>query len=417
MRFQTLLLVTLMAGWGVGAMYAGLVSGTLPLIQQELSLNPEEAGRVLSSWLLGMLLGASGLGYLADKLGRKLSLLVSTALMGVFTPLSAVARGWLDLSLYRVLAGAGNAGYMVTASVLLAEYAPVKVRGRQVALLESMWALGWLVALLLSRLIAPYYGWRAVFALSSAALALLPILSLTVPESLRFLVAKGRLEEAGTLAKRLGLELPERAPTARRGVRDLLKPPYLRRTLMLWTHWFMIVFTYWGIFLWLPSILYARGIPLVRSLDYAIAITIAQLPGYLSGAYLIEVIGRKPVLALYMLLAGVASFGMWLSASDFEALVWGVLVSFFNLGAWGITYAYTPELYPTELRGTGSGWANAFGRIGGILGPYLAGLLIQAYGNPFTPFSLFVVGHLISAAVVFTLGVETRGKTLECISQ
>jgi putative MFS transporter len=417
MRFQTLLLTTLMVGWGVGAMYAGLVSGTLPLIQQELSLSPEEAGRVLSSWLLGMLLGASGLGYLADRLGRKLSLLVSTALMGVFTPLSAAARGWLDLSLYRVLAGAGNAGYMVTASVLLAEYAPTKVRGRQVALLESAWAFGWLAALLLSRLIAPNYGWRVVFALSGAALALLPALLASVPESLRFLVARGRLEEAEKLARKLGLELPERAPAARRGVRDLLKPPYSRRTLMLWTHWFMIVFTYWGIFLWLPSILYARGVPFVRSLDYAIAITLAQLPGYLSGAYLIEVLGRKPVLALYMLLAGAASLGMWLSASDFEALVWGVLVSFFNLGAWGVTYAYTPELYPTDLRGTGSGWANAFGRIGGILGPYLAGVLIQAYGNPFTPFSLFVVGHLISAAVVAALGVETKGKTLESISR
>lgn len=417
MRFQTLLLATLMAGWGVGAMYAGLVSGTLPLIQQELSLSPEEAGRVLSSWLLGMLLGASGLGYLADRLGRKLSLLVSTALMGVFTPLSAAARGWLDLSLYRVLAGAGNAGYMVTASVLLAEYAPTKVRGRQVALLESAWAFGWLAALLLSRLIAPSYGWRAVFALSGAALALLPALLASVPESLKFLVARGRLEEAEKLARKLGLELPERSPAARRGVRDLLKPPYSRRTLMLWTHWFMIVFTYWGIFLWLPSILYARGVPFVRSLDYAIAITLAQLPGYLSGAYLIEVLGRKPVLALYMLLAGAASLGMWLSASDFEALVWGVLVSFFNLGAWGVTYAYTPELYPTDLRGTGSGWANAFGRMGGILGPYLAGVLIQAYGNPFTPFSLFVVGHLISAAVVAALGVETKGKTLESISR
>jgi hypothetical protein len=108
---------------------------------------------------------------------------------------------------------------------------------------------------------------------------------------------------------------------------------------------------------------------------------------------------------------------MWLSASDFEALVWGVLVSFFNLGAWGVTYAYTPELYPTDLRGTGSEWANAFGRMGGILGPYLAGVLIQAYGNPFTPFSLFVVGHLISAAVVAALGVETKGKTLESISR
>lgn len=416
MRFQTLLLAVLMAGWGVGAMYAGLVSGTLPLIQQELGLSPEEAGRVLSSWLFGMLLGASGLGYLADKIGRKLSLLASAALMGVFTPLSASARGWLDLSLYRVLAGAGNAGYMVTASVLLAEYAPTRVRGRQVALLESAWAFGWLAALLLSRLAAPQYGWRTVFAASSAALALLPLL-LSIPESLRFLVARGRLGEAEQLAKKLGLEVPERAPVSRRSVKDLLKPPYSRRTLMLWTHWFMIVFTYWGIFLWLPSILYARGLPFVRSLDYAIAITLAQLPGYLSGAYLIEVFGRKPVLTSYMLVAGVASLGMWLSASELEALVWGILVSFFNLGAWGVTYAYTPELYPTELRGTGSGWANAFGRVGGILGPYLAGILIQAYGNPLTPFALFVAGHLASAIAVAALGIETKGKTLESVSQ
>jgi len=413
MSFQTLLLVTLMVGWGIGAMYAGLVSGTLSLIQQELGLSPEEAGRVLSSWLLGMLLGASTLGYLADRLGRRPSLVVSTALMGVFTPLSTAARGWLDLSLYRILAGAGNAGYMVTASVLLAEYAPTRVRGRQVALLESAWAFGWLAALLLSRLIAPYYGWRAVFAASGAALAFLPLLALTVPESLRFLVVKGRLGEAESIARRLGLEVPERAPAERRSVRALLKPPYLRRTAMLWMHWFMIVFTYWGIFLWLPAILYARGLPLVRSLDYAIAITLAQLPGYLSGAYLIEIFGRKVLLAFYMLAAGGASLGMWLSASDFEMLVWGVLVSFFNLGAWGVTYAYTPELYPTELRGTGSGWANSFGRVGGILGPYVAGALIQAYGNPLAPFTVFVVGHFISAAVVAALGVETKGKALE----
>ena len=226
-------------------------------------------------------------------------------------------------------------------------------------------------------------------------------------------MVKGRLGEAESIARRLGLEVPERAPAERRSVRALLKPPYLRRTAMLWMHWFMIVFTYWGIFLWLPAILYARGLPLVRSLDYAIAITLAQLPGYLSGAYLIEIFGRKVLLAFYMLAAGGASLGMWLSASDFEMLVWGVLVSFFNLGAWGVTYAYTPELYPTELRGTGSGWANSFGRVGGILGPYVAGALIQAYGNPLAPFTVFVVGHFISAAVVAALGVETKGKALE----
>ncbi len=412
-RFEHRLLAILMVGWGVGAMYAGLVSGMLPLIRAEMGLNPEEAGRVLSSWLLGMLLGASLLGYTADKLGRKTALLASTALMEVFTPLSAAARSWLDLSTYRVLAGAGNAGYMVTASVLMSEYAPTRVRGRSVALLESAWAFGWLAALLLSRILAPAYGWRMVFAVSASALVTLPLFYLLIPESVRFLISKGRVEEARALSEKLGVKLPETRPPRRGSLRDLLAKPYVRRTAMLWVHWFIIVLTYWGIFLWLTDILFARGIPFVRSLDYSIAITLAQIPGYLSTAYLIEILGRKWVLAGYMLGAGIASLGLWLAALEVEVLVWGVLVSFFNLGAWGITYAYTPELYPTELRGTGSGWANAVGRVGGIIGPYVAGALILFYGEPVAPFALFAASHLISATVVSLLGVETKGKSLE----
>lgn len=394
-------------------MFAGLVSGTLPLIRNELKLTPEEAGRVLSAWLLGMLLGASIFGFLADRFGRKIALTLSAAAMGVFTPLSALASSWLDLAVYRVFAGAGNAGYMVTASVLLSEYAPTGVRGRRVAILESAWAFGWLAALLLSRLLAPLYGWRTVFAVSSAALALLPILYRFVPESVRFLVARGRRDEAASLAEVMGVEVPQPEPAARASLKDLVREPYTRRTIMLWAHWFCLVLAYWGIFLWLTDILYSRGIPFVRSLEYSIAITLAQIPGYLSAAYLIEVVGRKWSLAGYMLGAAVASAGLWVSASDVEVLVWGALVSFFNLGAWGITYAYTPELYPTRLRGTGSGWANSFGRVGGILGPYIAGLLIQAYGSPLAPFALFAAAHVISASVVAALGVETRGKPLE----
>ena len=414
--FESKLLLVLMLGWAVGALYAGLVSGTLPLIRSELALSPEEAGRVLSAWLLGMLLGASLLGYVADRVGRKPALLASLALMGTFTPLSAAARGWLDLAAFRVLAGAGNAGYMVTASVLMSEYAPTRVRGRSVALLESAWAFGWLAALVLSRVLAPAHGWRAVFAASSAALALLPALYALVPESLRYLVASGKEPEARRLAGRLGVQVPQVGRERGAGVRDILRPPYARRTVMLWVHWFMVVLTYWGIFLWLTDILYARGLPFVRSLDYSIAITIAQIPGYLSGAYLIEVLGRRWTLAGYMAGAGLASLGMWLASTNEQVLLWGILVSFFNLGAWGITYAYTPELYPTRLRGTGSGWANAFGRVGGIAGPYLAGALMQAYGSPLAPFSLFAASHLASAAVVAALGLETKGRALEEVS-
>jgi len=409
------LLLLLFAGWAVGAMCAGIVSGTLTLIKGELGLTGEEAGRVLSSWLLGMLLGAFAVGYLADKAGRRVAVLASMTLMGVFTAMSAVARGWLDLSLYRILAGAGNAGYMVSASVLMSEYAPTAARGRLVALLESAWALGWLAALILSRVIAPVHGWRPVFLSALVAVAVAALLYFTLPESLRYLVSRGRVEEARALSELLGVPLPPRE--AERGrLSELLKGVYLRRTVMLWVHWFAIALTYWGIFLWLPDMLYARGLSFAKSLEYAIAITLAQIPGYLSAAYLIEMAGRKPVLAVYMLLAGLASLGVLHAATPVDLLIWGALVSFFNLGAWGVTYAYTPELYPTRLRGTGSGWANSFGRVGGIVGPYAAGLMMQLYGDPLAPFTVFAALHLVSAAAVLLLGVETKGRRLEEIS-
>jgi putative MFS transporter len=409
------LLLLLFVGWAVGAMCAGIVSGTLTLIRGELGLTSEEAGRVLSSWLLGMLLGAFAVGYVADRVGRRLAVLASMSLMGVFTAASAAARGWLDLSLYRVLAGAGNAGYMVSASVLMSEYAPASARGKLVALLESSWALGWLAALILSRVIAPVHGWRPVFLSALAAVAVAALLYYTLPESLRYLVARSRVEEARALSERLGVPLPP-GEAGRGRISELVRKPYLRRTVMLWVHWFAIALTYWGIFLWLPDMLYARGLGFAKSLEYAIAITLAQVPGYLSAAYLIEAVGRKPVLAAYMLLAGLASLGVLRSATPADLLLWGSLVSFFNLGAWGVTYAYTPELYPTRLRGTGSGWANSFGRIGGMVGPYVAGLTMQLYGDPLAPFTVFAALHLVSAVAVLLLGVETRGRRLEEIS-
>lgn len=409
------LLLLLFVGWAVGAMCAGIVSGTLTLIKSELGLTSEEAGRVLSSWLLGMLFGALALGYMADKAGRRLAVLVSMTLMGVFTAASSAAGSWLDLSLYRILAGAGNAGYMVSASVLMSEYAPTSARGKLVALLESAWAFGWLAALILSRVIAPVHGWRPVFLSALAAVAVAALLYLTLPESLRYLVSKGRVEEARVISELLGVPLPP-GEAGRGRVSELLSGPYLRRTVMLWVHWFAIALTYWGIFLWLPDMLYARGLGFAKSLEYAIAIALAQIPGYLSAAYLVEAVGRKPVLAAYMLLAGLASVGVLLAATPADLLLWGALVSFFNLGAWGVTYAYTPELYPTRLRGTGSGWANSFGRVGGMVGPYVAGLMMQLYGDPLAPFTVFAALHLVSAAAVLLLGVETKGRRLEEVS-
>ena len=418
-KFHLVLLGVLMLGWAFDSMNSGLISGTLTLIIKDLAFTPEETGRVLSSWLFGMLIGALTLGFIGDNIGRKKTSILALALMGLFSWASFTATGWLDLSLYRLLAGMGAAGYMVVASTLLTEYSPAEVRGGLIAFLESAWAFGWLVALLLARIIAPSLGWRPVFNASLATLALIPLIMIIVPESIRFLVFKGRVKEAEKIVKEVGLliDIPKIKEKEKGSLSELFKGVYFKRTVMLWIHWFCIVLAYWGIFLWLPHILYTRGISYIKSLQYSLLITLAQIPGYWSAAVLIDKIGRKKVLASYMTLAGVGSLLFWTATSNLEALLWASMISFFNLGAWGVTYAYTPELYPTRLRATASGWANSIGRIGGILGPYIAGLLIQTTGDPLYPFILFASVHFVSAIIVTILGEETKMRELEEISK
>lgn len=417
-KFHLLLLLILMVGWTLDSMNSGIISGTLTLIIKELKMTSEQAGTVLSSWLVGMLFGAFLIGFMGDRVGRKTAIVSSLFLMGLFSAASALVKQWEELALYRFFAGIGSAGYMVAASTLLSEYAPREVRGRMVAILESAWALGWLASLLLARMVAPSIGWRPVFSAGLLTLILVPVVWLAIPESIRYLLNKGKEKEARKIAKKIGLrDLPYEEITEKPKLSELFRGEYLRRTVMLWIHWFCIVLAYWGIFLWLPHILYARGIAYVRSLEYAIAITLAQIPGYLSAAYLIEKIGRKKTLTAYMALAGLGSFFFWSATSDLESLLFAVAISFFNLGAWGVTYAYTPELYPTRLRATGSGWANSIGRVGGILGPYIVGYLLSTTGSPLVPFLLFAAVHFVSAVTVAALGVETMGRSLEEISR
>jgi putative MFS transporter len=411
------LLLVLMVGWAIGALNAGLVSGTLTAIRMDLSLTPEQSGIILSSWLVGMLVGASLIGYLSDRFGRRSAMVLSLAIMGIFTPLSSFSRDWLTLAVLRLLSGTGNTGYMVTASVLLAEYSRRGTRGMNITLLESAWAVGWLFAVILSRILLPVYGWRAVFLSSLATWPVLLVMALCVPESIRFLLLKGRTAEAQVLAERYSVELPSIGEPRKVSLGELFSGKYAPRTLMLWIHWFMLAFSYWGIFTWLPDLLARRGLSIVKSLEYAIVITLAQIPGYFSAAYLVERVGRKRTLAVYMLVAGLSSFGLWAALSDLEVLLWGIILSAFNLGAWGVTYAYTPELYPTSFRGTASGWANSIGRIGGIAGPYFVGLMLSLFKEPFTSFIAFALAQLVSCFVVLTLGIETKGKTLEEISQ
>jgi putative MFS transporter len=297
-----------------------------------------------------------------------------------------------------------------------------------VGVLESFWAYGWILAALIGFLVIPEYGWRVAFLIGALPAFYVLVLRRGLPESPRYLIQKGRHEEARKAAARLGVDpgepgRDERGETSGgAGLKTLWSGAYARRTFMLWVLWFGMVFSYYGIFTWLPQILASSGRDLATSFGFVLLITLAQVPGYFSAAYLVERWGRKGTLVLYLLGCAVAALffglrGLSADASGAELVFWGSLVSFFNLGAWGIVYSYTPELYPTGSRGSGTGWATGVGRIGGIAGPYLVGVMIGVPGlGAVAVFSMFAAVLVVIAANVWLLGEETRGRSLDEIS-
>ncbi len=175
----------------------------------------------------------------------------------------------------------------------------------------------------------------------------------------------------------------------------------------------MVVFSYYGMFLWLPSVLVLKGYSLINSFGYTLIMTLAQLPGYFVAAWLVEHLGRKWVLSFFLLGTAVSALGFGNATGLAAILIFGMLLSFFNLGAWGTLYAYSPEQYPLTIRGTGTGMAAGVGRIGGILGPIMVGSLI-AKGVSFTViFGIFCAAIIIAVVAIIFLGKETMGQRLD----
>ena len=156
-------------------------------------------------------------------------------------------------------------------------------------------------------------------------------------------------------------KLPDDKPTAPPSARlpwterlaALWAPAHRRNTLMLWILWFTVVFSYYGMFLWLPSVMIGKGFALIKSFEYVLLMTLAQLPGYFTAAWLIERMGRKFVLVVYLLGTAASAWAFGNATTDGMLLLFGALLSFFNLGAWGALYAYSPENYPAPIRASG----------------------------------------------------------------
>jgi MFS transporter, putative metabolite:H+ symporter len=425
-------------GWALDAMDVGLISFVIAALAAQWSLSPTESGWIASAGFAGMAIGASVGGLLADRFGRRSVFAVTLLVYGLATGASALVGGLVALLVLRFVVGLGLGAELPVASTYVSEFAPARIRGRLIVLLEAFWAVGWTAAALIGYLVIPASadGWRWAFALGAIPAAYALVVRWGLPESPRWLERRGRtadaeaivtgFEQAARLSERTRRDAAPTAPS-RLHTRDtapaavatdvggrvagLWSREFRRRTLSLWVVWFCVNFSYYGAFIWIPTILVSQGYDLVRSFGFTLLITLAQLPGYLVSAWLIEVWGRRATLAAFLAGSAVAAVLFGTAGSEGAVIAAGMLLSFFNLGAWGALYAVSPETYPTSLRATGSGWAAGVGRIASILAPLAVPPLLAVGGAPL----LFVVfAAFFALAVIATWGLaDRRGRTLD----
>lgn len=382
-------------GWLFDAMDVGMLSFIIAALQKDWGLSTQQMGWIGSINSIGMAVGALIFGLMADRVGRKSVFVITLLLFSIGSGLSALATSLTIFMILRFLIGMGLGGELPVASTLVSEVVSADKRGRVVVLLESFWAGGWLIAALISFFIIPKFGWQTALIISAIPAFYAIYLRMGLPDSPQFSAPQAKAKNS----------IPQ-------NIMAVWAKPHTVQTTMLWILWFCVVFSYYGMFMWLPSVMVMKGFSLIKSFQYVLIMTLAQLPGYFTAAWFIEKFGRKFVLVTYLTGTAISAYFFGQAGSLALLITFGALLSFFNLGAWGALYAYTPEQYPAVIRGTGAGMAASFGRIGGIFGPLLVGNLVAQKTDISVIFTIFTVAIIIGALSVLFLGKETRMKEL-----
>jgi putative MFS transporter len=384
-------------------------------------LSTATAGLVASASFFGMVIGAAVAGLLADRFGRRPVFQWSMVLWGLASYLCSTAQSVEALIFYRVLLGFGMGMEFPIAQTLLSEFVPAASRGRLIALMDGFWPLGFITAGVVSYFVLPAFGWRTEFALLAIPAVFVLIVRRVVPESPRWLaeVEVKVMKAAGLSQLRAPVMLQE--PPAAKGTsafREIWSVAYRRRTIMVWTLWFFALLGFYGLTSWLGALMQQAGFAVTKSVLYTVLISLGGIPGFICAAWLVERWGRKPTCIASLAGSAVMAYVYGQTALHAQTptllICAGLAMQFFLFAMWAVLYTYTPELYGTGARATGSGFASAIGRVGSLIGPYVVGVVLPTFGQGGV-FSLGAMCFVIAAAAVWIMGIETRGLALETL--
>jgi MFS family permease len=382
-------------------------------VMQPWGLKAGQAGLLVSSGLVGFLIGAALHGLIADRIGRRATLLGGLWVASIFTLLTPIlATSFWPFCTLRLLTGLGLGVLLPLATTYINELTP-----RHVANTYTIWGvgLGWAVggslAGVVGVLVTPHYGWRSLYWIGSFSFVLIPILYVTLPESVKFLALGGRTEEIKTILARLrpgdaGRYRDARIPadsqsTTEARAATLLSERYRGTTLSIWTSAFFCLFCIFGLSGWIPTVMQQRGETFAASFGFGALMQIAGFLGGLTCGYISDRYGsRRVMIILWWGLGAGSVFTLVLFNNHAMNLFFVAAAGFFIIGGQFVLNNFTANAYETRVRATAVGMELSVGRVGAILGPWVAGVLQELYPGPTAMFLAIAAAALISAVAL-----------------
>ena len=402
-------LVTLFDGYDTFA-----PSYVIPYALKQWSLPPSQAGLLVSSGLVGFMIGSLMVGLIADRIGRKPTLLAGLLIASVIDLVTASqARSFLPFVGLRLLTGVGLGMLLPLSVTFINEFAPRRATNLLLGCMMIGWSGGGILAALLGLVLAPTYGWPALFWVSGAALPLVAACAFVLRESPRFLALKGTQD---ALRKVMAWLVPGRAEayagavftttedTARKAsVSRLLEPQVRTRTLTVWFCAACSLFTIYGLSSWLPQTMIQRGEGLGSSFAFGALLQFMAILGGVGVGWAADRLDRRRVLVASWALAALAIAGLAVLNSHWTNIAFISVAGFFAFGAQTLLNNLTASFYPTEVKSTGVGMELGVGRLGGILGPYIVGWLKQLFPGSMPMFAAMALTVALSALAIALL--------------
>jgi putative MFS transporter len=405
----------------------------LPVLISIWHIAPMQIGILIGASYLGQLIGALSFGWLAERIGRIRSATWAIAIMSVMSLGCALSGNFNVLLVCRFIQGIGVGGEMPVAATYINELSNAHGRGKYFMLYELIFPIGLMAAGQLGALLVPSVGWQMMFYVGAIPGLVVAWLVARLPESPRWLIARGRLAEAETVVRAMEASTPRRNPPRATGAApkkavapgapgrsrwaELLSPVYRGRTLVVWILWAAAFFVSNSLNNWLPT-LYKTvyHLPLAGALRAASYTNIAQVLLLLGCAFVIDRTGRRNWTVTAFCIGAVMLAGLGLyGAHSVDSVIVFATLSYGIVGSTAaVLYLYTPEVYPTRMRAAGTGIATSWLRLASAVGPSLVGMLVHA-GGVSAVFLMFAAVSAVGAIAAAGM-IETRGRSLEEIA-